>query len=80
MRVAVSQRETPNTLRIQGRKNLRDARTAVIADEINLIDLQNIEEFLEHVRVGSHRNVLIGSDFCVAMRQKVHSNAPSDIR
>ena len=79
MRIAVGQRETANTLRVQCRKNLRDACTAVIADEINLIDLQSVEEFLEHLRVGGHRNVLIGSNFCVAVGQKVHSNAPTDI-
>jgi len=58
---------------------LRDAAAAVIADEIDLIDLQGIEKFLEHLCVCSDGNVLVRRDFGVAMREQVQGNATPDV-
>ncbi len=72
MRVAIGEREAANALRIQRGENLRNAATAVVAYEIHLVDVQGIEKFLEHLRIGRHGYVLIRCDFRVAMRKQVH--------
>ncbi len=75
MRVAVGECETANAFRVQRGKNLRNAATAVVADEIHPIDGQSIEKSLKHFRIGGHRYILIRCDFSVAMRQQVYSYA-----
>ena len=50
-------------------ENLRNAAAAVIADQINLIDMQGFEHLVQHVRIGGHRDVLIRPDLGVTMRQ-----------
>jgi len=47
LRIAIGECEAANALRTERGENLRDAAAAVIADEIDLIDLQGIEKFLE---------------------------------
>src|SRR5258707_12597032 len=79
MRVAIGEREAANALRIQRRENLRNAATAVVAYEIYLVDVQGIEKFLEHLRIGRHGYVLIRCDFRVAMRKQVHGYAAPDV-
>src|SRR5713226_9393140 len=79
MRVAIGEREAANALRIQRGENLCNTATAVVADEIHLVNVQGIEKFLEHLRVGRDGNVLVGRDFGVAMRKKVHSYAAPDV-
>src|SRR5260370_17577516 len=80
MRVAIGEREAANALRIQRCENLRNAATAVVAYEIHLVDVQGIEKFLEHLRIGRHGYVLIRCDFRVAMRKQVDGDATPDVR
>src|SRR5271168_911292 len=47
--IAIGEREAANALRIERGENLRDAAAAVIADEIDVIDVQGIEKLLEHL-------------------------------
>src|SRR5258708_29112656 len=79
MRVAIGEREAENGLRIQRGENLRNSATAVVAYEIHLVDVQGIEKFLEHLRIGRHGYVLIRCDFRVAMRKQVHGYAAPDV-
>ena len=79
MRITIRKRQTANALRIQRGKNLRNAASAVIADEIHFVDVQGIEKFLKHLRVRRHGHVLIRRDFSVAMRKQVDGYAASDI-
>jgi len=44
-----------------------------------LSDVQRIEKFLEHLRIGRHGYVLIRCDFRVAMRKQVHGYAATDV-
>ena len=60
-------------------ENLRDAAATIIADKIDLIDVQGIEKFLKHPGVGRDGNVLAGRDFGVAMRKKVHGYAAPEV-
>jgi hypothetical protein len=52
-------------------EDLGDSATAVVSDHIDLIDLQCVERFRQHLGICSHRNVLIGSDLAVAVREQV---------
>src|SRR5216684_1362340 len=79
MSVAIGEREAANALRIQRGENLRNAATAVVADEVHLVDVQGIEKFLEHLRIGRHGYILIRRDFGVAVCKQVHGYAPPDI-
>src|SRR5579864_5469130 len=79
VRVAVGEREAAYALRVQRGENLSDTTTAVVADEIHLIDLQSIEKFLEHLRIGCHGYVLVRCDFGVAMHKQIDSDASPDV-
>ncbi len=50
------------------------------ADEVDPINLQGIEHFFQHLRVGAHRHILIRRDLGVAMRQEIHRDAAADVR
>ena len=39
-----------------------------------------IEELAQHLGIRRHRDVLIGRDLGVAMRQEIHRNAAADLR
>ena len=72
MGVAVGEGETADALRVQRGEDLRDAAAAVVADEVHAVDVQGIEKFLEHLRIGRHGHILIRRDFGVTMRKQVH--------
>src|SRR5882762_1915013 len=42
-------------------------------------DIQGIENFPEHVRIGRHGYLLIRGDLGVSMRKQVHGNAATDV-
>src|ERR1035438_10026954 len=77
--VAVSEREAANAFRVQRGENLRNTATAVVADQIYLADVQGIDKFLEHLRISSHRYVLIRRYLCVAMCKQIHSDTSPDV-
>src|SRR5260370_22231860 len=79
MGVAVSEREAANAFRVQRGENLRNSATAVVADQIYLVDVQGIEKFLEHLRISSHRYVLIRRYLGVAMCKQIHSYTSPDV-
>ncbi len=79
MSVAISECQRPHAVGIQGREDLRDAAAAVIADEIDLVDLESIKRLSQHVRVGGHGNVPIRADLGIAVRQQVHRYAAADV-
>jgi len=59
---------------------LRDTTAAVVADQINLVDLQRVQKFPQHVCVSRDRHVLVRRDVGFAMRQQINRDAPADIR
>jgi hypothetical protein len=77
--VAVGEREAANALRVQCSEDLCDTAAAVVANEIYLIDVQSIEKFPKHLRIGIYRYVLIRRDFCVAVRKQVDGYAAPDV-
>src|SRR5260370_21022956 len=79
MSVAIGEREAANAVRIERGEKLRNAATAVVADEVHLVDVQGIEKLLEHLRSGGHGYVLVRRDFGVAVWKQVHGYAPPDI-
>src|SRR6202011_5912612 len=72
MGVAVGEGQRPHPLGIERRENLSNASAAVVADQVDLIDLQGIEHLFQHLRVGSYGDILIRRDLGVAMGQEIH--------
>jgi hypothetical protein len=68
-----------HTLRIRCGEDLCNPATAVVAHEIHPVDAHGVENFLEHVRIGRHGDVLIRRDFGVAMRKQVHGYTAPDV-
>jgi hypothetical protein len=58
---------------------LRDTAAAIVADQVDLIDLERVEGLTQHIGVGGDGHVLISIDLSVAMRQQIHGNAPTRI-
>ena len=79
MGVAVGEGQRPHPLGIERRENLSNASAAVVADQVDLIDLQGIEHLFQHLRVGSYGDILIRHDLGVAMGQEIHRNAAADV-
>jgi hypothetical protein len=71
--------QRPHPLGIERREDLSNASAAVIADQVDPIDLQGIEHLFQHLRVGSHGDILIRRDLGVAMRQKIDRDAAADV-
>jgi hypothetical protein len=78
--VAVGEREAAHALRIQCGENLCNTAAAVVAHKIYLINVQAIEKFLEHVRIGRYGHVLVRRDFGIAMRKQIHGYTAPDVR
>jgi hypothetical protein len=68
MGIAVGARQRPHPIRIERGENLANSTAAVVSDQIDLIYMQRVEHFLQHLRVGGHRHVLSGCDFRVTVR------------
>ena len=79
MRVAVGEGQCPHPLGIERREDLGDAAAAVVADQVDLIDLQRIEHLLQHRRVSRHGDILARRDLGVAMRQKIDGHAAANV-
>ena len=54
-------------------------RRLFVAHEIYLLDLQCIEDLLQHRRIGRHRDILSRCDFSVAMRKQVDRDRTADV-
>ena len=52
----------------------------VVPDQIDLIDLQSIEDLLQHLGVGSHRDVLIKRDLGITVSEQVDRDATPHVR
>src|SRR6516164_4314350 len=61
------------------REDLGNASAAVIADQVDLIDLQDIEHFFQHFCIGRHGDILIRLDLGVAMRQEIDRDAAANV-
>jgi hypothetical protein len=80
MRIAIGECETAHALRIAGCENLRDAAAAIVAYQVDLLDVQRIQHLPEHLCIGGYRHVLLLVDFGIAMRQQVRRDAAPEIR
>ena len=79
MCIAVGQHQTTNSFRVQGCKYLTDAATAVVAHQVDLIDVQRIQKLRQHMGIGGDRHVLGGRYLGLAVRQQIDGNAAPDI-
>src|ERR1700738_1944115 len=77
--VAVGEDQAPHPLGIQGCENLSDAAAAVIADHVDLVDLQCVKHLSQHVGVGGHGDVLPWLDLGIAMCQQVYCDTAANI-
>ena len=79
MGVAVGQCQGSNAVGVACGEDLADPAAAVVADEVDLVDVQRVEYFGEHVGVGGDRHVLFRGDFGVAVGEQIHGDAASDV-
>ena len=64
---------------IERGENLADTAAAVVADQVDLVDGESIEQFAQHVRIGRDRDVLAGHDLRVAVRQQIRRDAVANV-
>src|SRR5262249_24095532 len=62
-------------VRIVGGENLRNGATAVVADQINLLNSERVHDFGEHARLRGKRNILRRPDLGKAQSHEVDGNA-----
>jgi len=60
-------------------QDLRDTAAAVVADEIDLVDIERVEELREHRGVRRHRDILIRGNLGIAVCQEIHGDAPPHV-
>lgn len=75
VRVAIGQRQAAHALRMLRGKDQCHAAAAVVADEVDLLDVHRIEELREHLCIGGGRHVLAGRDLGRAVGQQVDRDA-----
>src|SRR3984957_1775808 len=80
VRVAIGKREASNAFWIESTKYLTDSASAVISDDIHLIDGQGVEKLGEHFRIRGNRYILTGVDFRVAVSQQINCDGTAYIR
>ncbi len=71
MDVAIGQDQRPQPVRIMRGENLRDGAAAVVADQIDLVDAQRIDDLGDHARLRRERDILRRSDVGVAEPHQV---------
>ena len=75
--ITVCERQCAHAIRIE-RSEIWAIAAAVVTDQVDLVDVQSIEHFPQHIRIGGHGDVLTGCDFRVAMGQQIDCDAATD--
>jgi AraC-like DNA-binding protein len=65
--ISVGERQTPHTIGMRRCEDLRYTAAAIVADQVDLIDLERGEGLAQHIGVGGDGHVLIRIDLGVAM-------------
>ena len=79
MSIAIGESQAADALWIQSGEDLGNAAATVVTDQIHLIDMQGVEKFIQHLRVGGNRHVLIRCDFSVTVREQINCDAAANV-